>query len=143
MTAEDIIMEGLEGINGGSSEVGHTSLTTHDFQSAPKSAAKNVAASKPRTLLDAVNEAAGVNCNLVAGDRCRHIGPLISVSGITREALPTSQVHHTTLPNHCATNSAAERLAQTFKQALSKSSLPPCAALQKFLMLSPDTEDRG
>ena len=53
--------------------------TTHDFQSAPKSAAKDVAASKPRTLLDAVNEAAGVNCNLLAGDRCRHIGPLISV----------------------------------------------------------------
>ena len=25
MTAEDIIMEGLEGINGGSSEVGHIS----------------------------------------------------------------------------------------------------------------------
>ena len=42
--------------------------------------------------------------------------------------------HLTGAPYHPATNGAAERLVQTFKQALSKSSLPPRAALQEFLM---------
>ena len=43
-------------------------------------------------------------------------------------------IHLTGAPYHPATNGAAERLVQTFKQALSKSSLPPQAALQEFLM---------
>ena len=43
-------------------------------------------------------------------------------------------IHLTGAPYHPATNGAAERLVQTFKQALSKSSLPPPAALQVFLM---------
>ena len=43
-------------------------------------------------------------------------------------------IHLTGAPYHPATNGAAERLVQTFKQALSKSSLPPRAALQEFLM---------
>ncbi len=42
--------------------------------------------------------------------------------------------HLTGAPYHPATNGAAERLVQTFKQALKKSSLPPRAALQEFLM---------
>ena len=42
--------------------------------------------------------------------------------------------HLTGAPYHPATNGAAECLVQTFKQALSKSSLPPRAALQEFLM---------
>ena len=42
--------------------------------------------------------------------------------------------HLTGAPYHPATNGAAVRLVQTFKQALSKSSLPPRAALQEFLM---------
>lgn len=42
--------------------------------------------------------------------------------------------HLTGAPYHPATNGAAERLVQTFKQALRKSSLPPKAALQEFLM---------
>ena len=42
--------------------------------------------------------------------------------------------HLTGAPYHPATNGAAERLVQTFKQALSKSSLPPRAALQEFLI---------
>ena len=42
--------------------------------------------------------------------------------------------HLTGAPYHPATNGAAERLVQTFKQALCKSSLPPRAALQEFLM---------
>ena len=37
-------------------------------------------------------------------------------------------------PYHPATNGAAERLIQSFKQALRKSSLPPKEALQEFLM---------
>eukprot|EP00731_Ephydatia_muelleri_P001282 Em0001g1282a len=44
-------------------------------------------------------------------------------------------VHLTGAPYHPATNGAAERLVQTFKQALTKSSLPPKSALQEFLML--------
>ena len=43
-------------------------------------------------------------------------------------------IHLTGAPYHPATNGAAERLVQTFKQALKKSSLPPKAALQEFLM---------
>ena len=42
--------------------------------------------------------------------------------------------HLTGAPYHPATNGAAERLVQTFKHALSKSTLPPRAALQEFLM---------
>ena len=42
--------------------------------------------------------------------------------------------HLTGAPYHPATNEAAERLVQTFKQALRKSSLPPKRALQEFLM---------
>ena len=42
--------------------------------------------------------------------------------------------HLTGAPYHPATNGAAERLVQTFKQALRKSSLPPKHALQEFLM---------
>ena len=42
--------------------------------------------------------------------------------------------HLTGAPYHPATNGAAESLAQTFKQALRKSSLPPKRALQEFLM---------
>ncbi|XP_014777021.1 uncharacterized protein LOC106873987 [Octopus bimaculoides] len=42
--------------------------------------------------------------------------------------------HLTGAPYHPATNGAAERLVQTFKQALRKSSLPPTRALQEFLM---------
>ena len=43
-------------------------------------------------------------------------------------------VHLTGVPYHPATNGAAERLIQSFKQALRKSSLPPKEALQEFLM---------
>ena len=43
-------------------------------------------------------------------------------------------VHLTGAPYHPATNDAAERLIQSFKQALRKSSLPPKEALQEFLM---------
>ena len=43
-------------------------------------------------------------------------------------------VHLTGEPYHPATNGAAERLIQSFKQALRKSSLPPKEALQEFLM---------
>ena len=42
--------------------------------------------------------------------------------------------HLTGAPYHPATNGAAERLVQTFKQAMKKSSLPPKRALQEFLM---------
>ena len=42
--------------------------------------------------------------------------------------------HLTGAPYHPATNGAAERLVQTFKQTLKKSSLTPRAALQEFLM---------
>lgn len=42
--------------------------------------------------------------------------------------------HLTGAPYHPATNRAAERLVQMFKQALRKSSLPPKTALQEFLM---------
>ena len=41
--------------------------------------------------------------------------------------------HLTGAPYHPATNGTVERLVQTFKQALSKSSLPPHAALQEFM----------
>ena len=43
-------------------------------------------------------------------------------------------VHLTGAPYHPATNGAAERLIQSFKQALRKSSFPPKEALQEFLM---------
>ena len=43
-------------------------------------------------------------------------------------------VHLTGASYHPATNGAAERLIQSFKQALRKSSLPPKEALQEFLM---------
>eukprot|EP00731_Ephydatia_muelleri_P014700 Em0008g420a len=43
-------------------------------------------------------------------------------------------VHLTGALYHPATNRAAERMVQTFKQALHKSLLPPKAALQEFLM---------
>ena len=43
-------------------------------------------------------------------------------------------VHLTGAPYHPATNGAAERLIQSFKRALRKSSLPPKEALQEFLM---------
>ena len=43
-------------------------------------------------------------------------------------------VHLTGAPYHPATNGAAERLIQSFKQALRKSSLPPKESLQEFLM---------
>ena len=43
-------------------------------------------------------------------------------------------VHLTGAPYHPATNGAAERLIQSFKQALRESSLPPKEALQEFLM---------
>ena len=42
--------------------------------------------------------------------------------------------HLTGAPYHPSTNGAAERLVQTFKQSLRKSSLPPRRALQEFLM---------
>ena len=42
--------------------------------------------------------------------------------------------HLTGAPYHPATNGAAERLIQTFKQALRKSQLPPKKALPQFLM---------
>ena len=42
--------------------------------------------------------------------------------------------HLTGAPYHAATNGAAERLIQTFKQAIRKSVLPPRRALQEFLM---------
>ena len=44
------------------------------------------------------------------------------------------KLHLTGAPYHPATNGAAERLIQSFKQALRKSSLPPKEALQEFLM---------
>jgi transposase InsO family protein len=44
-------------------------------------------------------------------------------------------IHLTGAPYHPATNGAAERLVQSFKQSLRKPSLPPKAALQEFLML--------
>lgn len=43
-------------------------------------------------------------------------------------------VHLTGAPYHPATNGAAERLVQSFKQSLKKSSLPPKTALQEFLL---------
>ena len=43
-------------------------------------------------------------------------------------------VHLTGAPYHPATNGAAEKLVQSFKQSLKKSNLPPKAALQEFLM---------
>ena len=43
-------------------------------------------------------------------------------------------VHLTGAPYHPATNGAAERLIQSFKQALRKSLSPPQQALQEFLI---------
>ena len=43
-------------------------------------------------------------------------------------------VHLTGAPCHAATNGAAERLVQTFKQAMRKSTLTPKCALQEFLV---------
>ena len=43
-------------------------------------------------------------------------------------------IHLTGAPYHPATNGAAERLVQSFKKALKKSTLPPKAALQEFLI---------
>ena len=45
-----------------------------------------------------------------------------------------SIVHLTGAPYHPATNGAAERLIQSFKQSLRKFSFPPKEALQEFLM---------
>ena len=42
--------------------------------------------------------------------------------------------HLTGAPYHSATNGAAEKLVQSFKQSLKKSKLPPRPALQEFLM---------
>ena len=42
--------------------------------------------------------------------------------------------HLTGAPYHPATNGAAERMVQSFKQSLKKSKLPPRPALQEFLM---------
>ena len=42
--------------------------------------------------------------------------------------------HLTGAPYHPATNGAAERMVQSFKQSLKKSKLPPHPALQEFLM---------
>ena len=42
--------------------------------------------------------------------------------------------HLTGAPYHPATNGAAERMVQTFKKALKKSSLPPRRAIHEFLM---------
>ena len=43
--------------------------------------------------------------------------------------------HLSGAPYHPATNGAAERLVQSFKSSLRKSSLPPKSALQEFLMI--------
>ena len=43
-------------------------------------------------------------------------------------------MHLTEASYHPATNGAAERLVQAFKQALGKSNLPCKSALQEFLM---------
>lgn len=43
-------------------------------------------------------------------------------------------VYFTGAPYHPATNGAAERMVQSFKQSLKKSSLSPKAALQEFLL---------
>ena len=42
--------------------------------------------------------------------------------------------HLTGASYHAATNRAAERLVQTYKQAMRKSTLTPKCALQEFLM---------
>ena len=44
-------------------------------------------------------------------------------------------IHLSGAPYHPATNGAAERLVQSFKNSLRKSSLPPKSALQEFLMI--------
>ena len=46
-------------------------------------------------------------------------------------------VHLTVAPYHPATNGAAERLVQTFKQALRKSSLPPKEAISDAVPAHP------
>ena len=44
-------------------------------------------------------------------------------------------LHLTGAPYHLASNGAAERLVQTFKQSMRKSTKPPATALQEFLMM--------
>ena len=44
-------------------------------------------------------------------------------------------LHLTGAPYHPASNGAAERLVQTFKQSMRKSTKPPSTALQEFLMM--------
>ena len=61
------------------------------------------------------------------------IHPTTSTSSKSTTAILEQESHRSTL-YHPATNGAAERLIQSFKQALRKSSLPPKEALQEFLM---------
>ena len=49
-----------------------------------KSTASGVAASTPGTLWDATYETSGLNCRVLAGDRCRYHEPLPSVHCLCR-----------------------------------------------------------